>query len=164
MKLPGLSGSPIHVQVRPSLGPHHAASSIPKRIILLDSGLLSQPGEFDRILMHELFHFVWVRLSNQTRRDWELLLTRELRQKVRGELGWSAEWRKHKLSLPDALDRTPSWRCYVCESFCDTAAWLYADLRSTDPGTAEFTLRPSARPARRRWFAARFPADALVRI
>jgi hypothetical protein len=157
--LPPLAGRPIRVELRASLGPHVAATHIPRRVILLDAGLLDtkvrdQPGEFERILVHEIFHFAWVRLSNQTRRSWEGVLAAELRGRVRGELGWSAEWRKNKLQSDrlgrsDMRRRTPAWRRYVCESFCDTSAWLCAGLRSHD----EYTLAAGPRRVRRRWFA-----------
>jgi hypothetical protein len=147
--LPPLSGRPIRVELRRTLGPHLAATHIPRRVILLDAGLLDQPGEFERILVHEIFHFVWVRLSNQTRRSWEGILAGELAARARGELGWSAEWRKTKVGRPDVRRRTPGWRRYVCESFCDTSAWLYAGLRQHD----EYTLAAPARRARRSWFA-----------
>ena len=154
--LPPLSGRPIRVELRRSLGPHLAATHIPRRVVLLDSELLAQPGEFERILVHEIFHFAWVRLSNQTRRSWEDVLATEIAAGVPGELGWSAEWRKNKLTK-DKLrrsairERTPGWRRYVCESFCDTAAWLYAGLRRH----GEYTLAMDSRRVRRRWFADR---------
>jgi len=147
--LPTLSGRPIRVELRPTLGPHLAATHIPRRVILLDAGLLVQPGEFERILIHEIFHFVWVRLSNQTRRSWEGVLAGELAGRAPGELGWSAEWRKAKIRRSDIRRRTPGWRRYVCESFCDTSAWLYSGLRQHD----EYTLAVPARRARRRWFS-----------
>src|SRR6202043_1983087 len=115
--LPPLSGRPIRVELRRSLGPHLAATHIPRRLILLDAGLLSQSGEFERILVHEIFHFAWVRLSNQTRRSWEGVLAAEHAARAPGELGWSAEWRKNKLSRADVRARKPAWRRYVCESF-----------------------------------------------
>ena len=147
--LPPLAGRPIRVELRASLGPHLAATHIPRRVILLDAGLLDQRGEFERILVHEIFHFAWVRLSNRTRRSWEGVLAAELASRVGGELGWSAEWRKNKVRLSDVRGRTPAWRRYVCESFCDTSAWLWAGLRRHD----EFTLSAGPRRARRRWFA-----------
>jgi hypothetical protein len=146
--LPPLSGRPIRVELRPSLGPHLAATHIPRRRILLDAVLLTQSGEFERILVHEIFHFAWVRLSNQTRRSWESVLAAELAASVPGELGWSAEWRKDKLMRADVSRRTPAWRRYVCESFCDTSAWLCAGLRQHD----EYTLAAGARRLRRSWF------------
>ena len=149
--LPPLSGRPIRVELRRSLGPHLAATHIPRRVVLLDSELLAEPGEFERILVHEIFHFAWVRLSNQTRRSWGEVLAEELAARKRGELGWSAEWRKKKLRRSDIRERTPGWRRYVCESFCDTAAWLYAGLRRH----GEYTLAADSRRVRRRWFAGR---------
>ena len=146
--LPPLSGRPIRVELRRTLGPHAAATSIPRRLILLDAGVLARRGEFERILVHELFHFAWVRLSNEKRWSWEQVLQEELTTGARGELGWSAEWRKAKLTGTDAGGRTPRWRRYACESFCDTAAWLYAGLSAHD----EFTLHASARGRRRSWF------------
>jgi len=146
--LPRLAGRPIRVEIRPSLGAHLAETSIPRRVIFLDRGVLARHGEFERILVHELFHFVWVRLSNQTRWSWEQTLAAEFTRRSRGELGWSAEWRKHKLSLRDVRGRTPAWRRYVCESFCDSAAWMYAGLRRHD----EYTLAATDRRRRKAWF------------
>ena len=146
--LPAFSGRSIRVDVRPSLGSHLAATSIRSRRIFLDSAVLAGGGEFERILIHELFHFAWVRLSNQKRRSWEQVLAREMALGAKGELGWSAEWRKDALARADVRRRTPRWRRYVCESFCDTAAWLFAGLRAHD----EFTLAVRARRARRVWF------------
>lgn len=105
-------------------------------------------GDFERILVHELFHFVWVRLSNAIRRDWENLIARELALSTRGELGWSSEWRKARLTPADRQRRTPAWRRYACESFCDTAAWCFAALETHD----EFTLAARPRRHRRVWF------------
>jgi hypothetical protein len=151
-RLPKLAGRPVLVRMRPSLGPHLAATSIPGRVILLDSEILApanlKRGEFERILVHEIFHFAWVRLSNAVRRDWERTLAREFKEHVRGELGWSAEWRKNKLTPAAVRARARSWRLYACESFCDTAAWCFANLRNHD----EFTLAARFRRLRRAWF------------
>jgi len=146
--LPALVGHPIRVEIRASLGSHLAASSIPSRLILLDAAVFARRGEFERILIHELFHFAWVRLSNQKRRAWEEVLARELHARVAGELGWSAEWRKDALTRRDARSRTLRWRRYACESFCDTAAWLFAGLRAHE----EYTLGAGPRRLRRQWF------------
>jgi hypothetical protein len=146
--LPELCGLPIRVEVRRSLGSHHAATSIPGRLILLDAGVFARRGEFERILIHELFHFVWVRLSNQQRREWEQVLMHEMASGAAGELGWSAEWRKDTLRPKDISTRAPRWRRYTCESFCDTAAWLFSGLAKHD----EFTLAASQRRLRRQWF------------
>ena len=105
--------------------------------------------EFPRIFVHELFHFIWVRLGNPARRSWERLVKAEWREGARGELGWSAEWRKRALAPRDARSRSRRWREYCCESFCDTAAWLYSGARRHD----EFTLATGRRARRRAWFA-----------
>jgi hypothetical protein len=156
--LPPLSGRPIRVEMRRTLGPNSAATSIPRRLILLDAEVLARRGEFERILVHELFHFAWVRLSNEKRRSWEQVLREEFTSRTPGELGWSAEWRKARLGRSDARRRTPRWRRYACESFCDTAAWLYAGLRAHD----EFTLPASARRSRRTWFRKHFRLAARI--
>jgi hypothetical protein len=154
------------VELRRSLGPHLAATSIPRRLILIDSQTLRSPGDFERVLVHEIFHFAWRRLSNQTRWNWEDLLRSEFRARATGELGWSAEWRKEKLKIKLArLDRTrlsptPAWRRYVCESFCDSAAWLFSGLRDHD----EFTLAPRFRRGRARWFHRQFPDSEFIAI
>jgi hypothetical protein len=156
--LPVLAGRPIRVCVRPSLGPNLAATSIPRRTVLLDSEVLRRHGEFERILVHEISHFVWVRLSNATRRGWEQVLVSELTAHARGELGWSAEWRKRKLVAADLQRRTPAWRRYACESFCDTAAWRFSGLKIHD----EFTLAKRFRRWRQLWFQARVEAGTLL--
>src|SRR5207247_1293910 len=104
--------------------------------------------EFERILTHELFHFAWLRLGNSKRWSYEDLLRRELKNHVKGELGWSAERAKTVLTRGDSVRRTRRWREYVCESFCDSGAWLFAGSRRHQ----EFTLPPAARRLRRDWF------------
>lgn len=131
-----------------------------RRVVLLNSDVLKLRGDFERILIHEIFHFAWRRLSNSTRRSWELVLCREFTAKFPGELGWSAEWRKAKLQPRDAGRRTPRWRHYARESFCDTAAWRFAGLRGHD----EFTLAKHLRQNRRAWFDATFPATRAIPI
>jgi hypothetical protein len=161
-RLPILEGRPVLVRIRPSLGPHLAATSIPGRVILLDSEVLApvpfKRGEFERILVHEIFHFVWVRLSNALRWDWERLLAREFEQRAGGELGWSAERRKNRLASSDAEGRPRRWRLYACESFCDTAAWRFASVREHE----EFTLAARFRRLRRAWFQKHIEAAALL--
>jgi hypothetical protein len=156
-----LRGRPVRLSLKPDLKCRrgkltsggsrgvevHAGTFLPQRRIVLDQGLL-RGSDFERILTHELFHFAWVRLGNPRRFSWEQVLVGELASSVPGELGWSAEYRKEALSATDRTSRTRRWRAYACESFCDTAAWLYAGLGRH----AEFTLRASARAERRRWF------------
>lgn len=158
--LPALSGRPIRVEIRKSLGRHLAAASIPRRLILLDREVLAEPGEFERILIHELFHFAWLRLPNSTRFAWEKILAREIASSTPGELGWSAQWRKEQLDAAARRRRSPAWRRYACESFCDTAAWLYSGLRKH----GEFTLAPRLRRDRKEWFHRTFPATAAIPI
>ena len=136
-----LSGKPRGTSV-------HAASFLRRRSIVLDAELLEHPGELARIFVHELFHLAWLRLGNPRRRSYEDLIAAEVRRHARGELGWSAERRKLSLAPADAGSRSRRWRDYVCESFCDTAAWLYAGV-GRHP---EFTLATSLRKRRRRWF------------
>jgi len=124
---------------------------------VLDAALLASPGELARILIHELFHFVWPRLGNQARRSYEELLAGECRRRVRGELGWSAEWRKRALTALDRQQRTRRWREYLCESFCDTAAWFHRG----GGRHAEFTLAAPERQARRAWFRSAMDAGRI---
>jgi len=156
--LPQLTGRPIRVEIRASLGRKLAAASIPKRLILLDREVLDQPGDFERILIHEVFHFVWRRMPNASRRAWERVVESDLCDS--GDLGWSAESRKRRLTPGDAARRTAAWRLYCCESFCDTAAWLYSGLRRHE----EFTLAARFRKHRRAWFHATFPASRAIPI
>src|SRR5262249_28240711 len=138
-RLPEFQGRSISIRFLPALSagrrkiysnrasgrPVYAATFIRKRQIVLDLELRRQSSEFARILTHELFHFVWVRLRNAVRRSYETLLRREWKERARGELGWSAESRKKLLPRrrPPAA-RRPAWRDYICESFCDSAAWV----------------------------------------
>jgi hypothetical protein len=168
-----LAGGPIRVRFARQLSarrgrllsevaagtPVHAGTFLRRREIVLDAELLKNPCELGRIVVHELFHFVWPRLDNLTRRSWEALLEAEFRRRARGELGWSAEWRKRELRAADRAQRSRLWREYVCESFCDTAAWLLPGGRRHE----EFTLAPAFRRRRRRWFV-RLLAGGAVSI
>jgi len=147
-----LAGRPIEVRYSDNLrdtagNPAHAATFIRQRLIVLDGQLRRDPAEHRRILVHELFHFVWIRLGNAKRRAWEDLLRSEYKARARGETGWSAEWRKDKLSAGAIRRRTRRWREYCCESFCDTAAYLETGSR------AELTLAHAHQARRRVWFA-----------
>lgn len=126
----------------------HAASFIRKREMWLDETLRRRDAEFQRILAHELFHFVWVRLSNRRRQEWEAVVAKEWARGARGELGWSAEHRKAKLSSAHQRNRSRLWREYICESFCDSAAWWLSRMRSHD----EWTLAQRHCAARARFF------------
>jgi hypothetical protein len=127
--------------------PVHAASFIRRREIVLESQLLARPRKLKLILIHEIFHFVWVRLGNRRRASFAALIQAELACGARGELGESAMAAK-----PGALKN------YVCESFCDTAAWLYSGLK-TSP---EFTLAARWQRRRRNWFEQNISAAKLT--
>lgn len=160
--LPGIQGSPIHVRFRADLSisrgrllsrveagqPVHAATFLRKRLIVLDSALLAEPEELNRILLHEIWHFVWLRLGNPSRRAWESILAAEFRGGAHGELGWSAEWRKNLLVPHDPARRTRRWREYACESFCDSGAWVLSASRTH----REHTLTSPHRRLRAKWF------------
>jgi hypothetical protein len=138
--------------------PVHAGSFIRKREIVLDQELERQPRELARILVHELFHFAWVRLGNPTRRSYEALLREEWKRHARGELGWSAESRKRRLWNAMRAGGQTKWRDYLCESFCDTAAWIYSGVRRHP----EYTLAARHRDRRAEWFRAVFQRGTIA--
>jgi hypothetical protein len=149
-RLPAMNGAPIRLTkaagLRDARGPVHAGSFLRERRIAFDC----TQAEFPRILVHELFHFVWLRLGNPARHSWETVVSAEFRSNSRGELGWSAQWRRDAQNESDVVRRSRAWRLYCCESFCDTAAWLYCGLGSHP----EFTLAANFRRIRRKWFLA----------
>jgi hypothetical protein len=151
----------VEVRYRPNLSdtagnPAHAATFIRERVIVLEPGLKHAPRERERILLHELFHFVWVRLGNPRRRDWEVLLRAEWEGRARGEAGWSSEWRKRNLLARDVGARSRKWREYCCESFCDTGAFVVGG----DNG--EVTLGRKRLGARAAWFESGFGGEAFL--
>jgi hypothetical protein len=147
-RLPALKGEPIRLHavdhLRDRRGPVHAAAFLRERRVAFDCAA----AEFGRIFVHELYHFVWVRAGNPRRWSYESLLGEERRAGARGELGWSAQWRKEALADADVRRRGRRWREYCCESFCDTAAWLYSGTARH----AEFTLGAGWRRRREAWF------------
>ncbi len=112
--------------------------------MILETELLGNHKELRRILVHEIFHFVWLRLGNPARRSFEDLIAAE-----RGgrEAGWSAAQLRMRLREADQQARTRRWREYACESFCDTVAWFYAGEH------AECDLGRRAQQRRRAWIA-----------
>jgi hypothetical protein len=156
-RLPELRGAPIRIQNSNGLGkrrgPVHAGSFLRERRIAFDC----THAEFARIFVHEMAHFVWLRLGNPLRRRYEALLQAELAARARGELGWSAEMRKLALTPRVQRERSRAWREYCCESFCDTAAWRWSGL-SHHP---EFTLAKMHRVRRARWFEDSLDAGPL---
>jgi hypothetical protein len=152
LPLPELEGAAIAVRYETDLldtAGHraHAATWIRQRVIVLDNTLKPPSSERARVMVHELFHFVWVRLGNPRRKEWESLLRAEWEARAKGETGWSAEWRKRELKQKDIDVRSPYWREYCCESFCDTASLIFAG--SGD----ENSLAAKWERGRRKWFA-----------
>ena len=147
--MPPLTGAAVRVDVvrglRDRRGPVHAGSFLRQRRIALDC----TRAEFPRIFVHEVAHFIWLRLGNPRRFSYEEIVRAELAARAKGELGWSAQWRKLALRPEDIDRRTRRWREYCCESFCDTAAWLCAGIARHE----EFTLAERRRHTRRTWFA-----------
>jgi hypothetical protein len=117
--------------------PVHAASFIRRREIVLETELLARPRKLKLILIHEIFHFVWARLGNHRRAGFTALIQAERDARARGELGESAQAAKHG-----------DLKNYICESFCDTAAWLYSGVKNCP----DFTLSARWRKKRQLWF------------
>ena len=156
-RLPPISGDSVRIEHAPGLrdrrGDVHAGAFLHERRIALNC----TQREFARVFVHELFHFVWLRAGNPARRAFEDLLQEEIRRGARGELGWSAAWRKRELTARDIRLRTRRWREYCCESFCDTAAWMYSGVEDHE----EFTLGALFRRRRRYWLRKTFACKRL---
>lgn len=168
-RLPELTGRPICVRDRAQLRVHrgkllsrsaergvpvYAACFVRDREIVLETELLAKPGLFRFILAHELFHFVWVRLGNLRRAEFSAIIRQEQAARARGELGESSAVRKERVGRSDCLRNSRAWRNYVCESFCDTAAWFYSGMRRN----LAFTLPKRWRDQRAAWFRSSFGA------
>jgi hypothetical protein len=126
----------------------YAGSFLRQRKIVLDELMLRTPRVLERIFVHEVFHFAWSKLGAKLRSSYEQLLVAEFEVGVEGELGWSAESLKQQLTASDREKRTRRWKDYVCESFCDTAGWLFGSATRY----SEMTLGRAERDLRRRWF------------
>lgn len=98
-------------------------------------------------MTHELFHFVWPRLGNPRREEFDEILRREMECGAQGELGYSADTLKQRLTPSDWKRLSWRWRHYRCESFCDSAAWYFC--RGTH---SEYTLALRFRDQRELWF------------
>ncbi len=120
----------------------------------LASELLDDEIELTRILLHEMFHFVWLRLGNARRKEYEALLIEEFRRRARGDAGWSAEHVKVCIKQPG---QSRLWRLYVCESFCDSAAVFVGGLTAH----AEFTIAKSFWKKRCDWLGILLTADRM---
>ena len=138
------------------LGNHiHAVSYIPQRYVVLQRDLFCRRVELGRILYHELCHFLWPRLGNPQRRNYEAALRAEFRHGTRGELGYSSQWRKDELrvngnSSHRKAGRRALWRDYLCESFCDTGSFMLLGPERRAKHS-EYTLSRAARQRRYRW-------------
>ena len=161
--LPLEAGRPVQVAFLPELSayrgkllsradrgtPVYAATYIRRRRIVLETSLLADPAALRFIFIHELFHFVWVRLGNRTRDEYSELLRREMARNARGELGESSLVKKAELGRH--LECSPSsalWRDYICESFCDSAASVLTGA----PVHAGLKLATRWTAIRRDWF------------
>ena len=158
-KLDGLTGQAIQLEVLPILTAFrgrllsessqgravYAASFIRERRIVLETSLLDRPGLFSAILVHELFHFVWSRLGNTRRISFTQLLLEEQAGGARGGLGESS----HVARSPTLPAKASAWKNYVCECYCDTAAFLRTGIivGTEQPLAKRWLLR------RQRWFA-----------
>ena len=129
----------------------YAAAFVREQRIVLERALLSRPRELQLTLLHEMSHFVWVHLGNPKRSEFEAILRREIMGRAKSEIGESAEVQKIRL-LSGGYNRPESsrWRDYICESFCDTAAWFYSGINNHPT----FKLAERWRVFRRRWFQA----------
>jgi hypothetical protein len=155
-----LFGDPISFEIRPQLTAHrgkllsgadagvpvHAAAFIRRRLIVLETALFSQPERLRFIVIHEIFHFVWARLSNGQRRAFTDLLADEIRRGVKGEAGESADLKK-RLIQKEALRRL--WRDYACESFCDSGAAFFSGAATNE----HFTLADRWAKRRHLWLS-----------
>ncbi len=163
-------GEPILIEFRPNLrawrgklsdtdrgSEVHAATFLRRRSIILDRALLRNTAECERILAHEIFHFVWWK-APAMRADYARLIHRELASGAEGEMGWSAEWRKLALKPADTLCNSRRFREYLCESFCDSCACLLLGV-SRHP---EITLAAPARRARKKFFEANVAGRRLM--
>ena len=104
-RLPPISGASVRIQSADALGGRrgavHAGTFVRERRMAFDCSR----AEFPRIFVHELFHFVWARLGNPVRHSYECLVKSEWQAGARGDLGWSAEWRKRALAAGDVQRR-----------------------------------------------------------
>lgn len=93
---------------------------------MLETSLLADPAALRFMFVHELFHFVWVRLGNKTREEYSRLLSYEIERRARGELGESSAVKKAALRAERQVSpQSAMWRDYACESFCDSASSIF---------------------------------------
>ena len=153
-------GEPIPIEFRADLragtAEVHASTYLHHRLIVLDTALRRSPRECERILAHEIFHFVWWKAPS-IRSQYARLIGGELAAGARGEMGWSAEWRKLALRPTDLGGNTRRFREYLCESFCDSCASLLVGI-ARHP---EITLTARSRRGRQSFFEANLAGKRL---
>ena len=155
-------GSPIHLEFLPALTAHrgallskggrgrpvYAASFLRERRVVLEDSLTRDPPRLRLIFTHEVLHFAWWRLGNTRRTDFGALLTEECAARPRGELGESSLVAKDAYLSGSGEGKPRLWRDYVCESFCDTGAWLFSGVEDHD----SFQLAARWKSRRAAWF------------
>lgn len=148
--LPGLAVSGGKLLSGGDVGtPVYAAAFLRQRRIILEASLLSDAALLRFIFVHELFHFVWMRLGNSARAEYSRLIAREFMSRARGELGESSAVKRAALgNATQGLLQSAAWREYVCESFCDSAGFLFTGASVHD----DPKLGKTWTAIRRRWF------------
>lgn len=136
----------------------YAGSFLRRRSIVLEQQMVKTPRVLERIFVHEVFHFVWSKLSRPLRDSYAELIRAEFRRSVKGELGWSAESMKMALTPEDVAEASRKWKDYLCESFCDTAGWMYGRASRY----TEMTLDRKSRDLRRSWVEQHLEGRALA--
>ena len=148
--MPPLEGAPVRMESAPGLrdrrGPVHAGSFLRERRIALDC----TRAEFPRIFVHEVAHFIWLRLGNPLRLRYEEIVRAEIAAGARGELGWSAEWRKDDAGRDDDAAADPPVARILLREFLRYRRVAVLRLKRHE----EFTLGERWRQKRRAWFTA----------
>lgn len=130
--------------------PVYAGSFLRERRIVLEDSLAAQSATLRLIFVHEVLHFAWWRLGNGSRSSFGKLLAGERAARARGELGESSQVAKDNYQSGPSAGSSQLWRDYVCESFCDTGAWLWAGVEDHD----SFQLAARWKAKRSTWFRA----------
>ena len=128
--------------------PVYAASFLRERRVVLEDSLTRRSSHLRLILIHEILHFAWWRLGNARRTDFSTLLAEECAARARGELGESSLVAKDAYLSGGGEGKSRLWRDYVCESFCDTGAWILSEIKDHD----SFQLAARWKTRRAAWF------------
>jgi hypothetical protein len=119
-----------------------------ERRVVIEDSLTLRPLELRLIVIHELLHFAWWRLGNARRIGFGALLAEECVARTHGELGESSLVAKDAYLSGDGDGKERLWRDYVCESFCDTGAWIFSGIEDH----ASFQLASRWKTRRAAWF------------